>query len=288
MARSAQQTEPPLPAMSPQVAATQDEASAGPEDADEARSTAAARPAPRTRSVAATGDAAAPARMAMPGRLRMTWEQRRAGKLYTVGEEVANSVSHGVGALLSIAALVLLIVVSVRHGSGVRLLAALLFGISLLLEYLFSTLYHAIQPPAAKRVLRVFDHCSIYILIAGTYTPFDLVTLAGDGGLALFFAIWGVALLGIVVETFSRERQPKWVSAVIYLAMGWAVAFRLPALISLLPAAGLWLLVAGGLSYSLGVVFYLLKRVPYMHMVWHIFVLGGSVCHFLSVVLFVL
>lgn len=224
----------------------------------------------------------------MHARLRMTWEQRRAGKLYTIGEEIANSVSHGVGALLAIAAIVLLAVAAVRHGGGIRLLAALIFGISLLLEYLFSTLYHAIQPPAVKRVLRVFDHCSIYILIAGTYTPFALVTLAADRGLTLFLAIWGAALVGIVVETFSRERQPKWVSAVIYLAMGWAVVFRLPTLISLLPAAGVWLLIAGGLSYSLGVVFYLLKRVPYMHMVWHIFVLGGSVCHFLSVVLFVL
>lgn len=218
---------------------------------------------------------------------RPTWEERRAGRQYTVGEEIANAISHGVGAGLSIAGLVLLIVFAATHGGGLKLASAIVFGVSLILEYLFSTLYHAIQPPRAKRVLRVFDHCAIYLLIAGTYTPFLLGPLLPFDGLAMCVAMWAVAAAGILIETFSRERQPKWVSALIYLAMGWAIAFRMPQLIGALPAGGVWLLFAGGLSYTVGVVFYLLKRVPYMHMVWHLFVLGGSICHFLSVILFV-
>ena len=225
-------------------------------------------------------------------RRTLTWQERlrraRRGRQYTTGEEIGNAVSHGVGALLAIAALVILVVVAVRDGGGLRLLAAIAFGVTLVLEYLFSTLYHAIQPPAAKGVLRIFDHCSIYLLIAGTYTPFTLVTLWGQGGLALNVVIWAAAILGIVIETLSRERQPKWVSALIYLVMGWAVIVRMPALVAALPVGGLALLVAGGVSYTVGVLFYLLKKVPYAHMVWHLFVLGGSVCHVLAVILFVL
>ena len=212
---------------------------------------------------------------------------RRRGRQYSTGEEVGNAVSRGVGACLAIAALVLLIVFSVKAGGGLKLCSALLFGISLLLEYLFSTLYHAIQPPKAKAVLRIFDHAAIYLLIAGTYAPFTLVTLYNDGGVPLCIAVWTVALIGIGIEVVTKERQPKWVSALVYLAMGWCIVFRLPALIAALPAGGLWLLVAGGLSYTVGIVFYLLKKVPFMHMVWHLFVLGGSVCHVLAVLLFV-
>lgn len=221
------------------------------------------------------------------GRLERFDRLKRRGKQYSVGEEVGNAVSHGVGAALAIAALVLLIVFAVKGGGGLKLCSALLFGVSLLLEYLFSTLYHAIQPPRAKAVLRIFDHAAIYLLIAGTYAPFTLVTLYNDGGVGLCIAIWAVALLGIGIEVITKERQPKWVSALIYLALGWCIVFRLPALVAALPAGGLWLLVAGGISYTVGIVFYLLKRVPFMHMVWHLFVLGGSVCHVLAVLLFV-
>ena len=212
---------------------------------------------------------------------------KRRGRQYSIGEEVGNAISHGIGAGLAIAALVLLIVFAVIGGGGLRLCSAIMFGVSLLLEYLFSTLYHAIQPPRAKAVLRVFDHAAIYLLIAGTYAPFTLVTLRDAGGVWICVAVWAVAILGIVLEVVARERQPKWVSALVYLAMGWFIVFRLPALVALLPAGGLWLLVAGGVSYTVGVVFYLLKRVPFAHMVWHLFVLGGSVCHVLAVLLFV-
>lgn len=212
---------------------------------------------------------------------------RRRGRQYSTGEEIANAVSHGVGALLSIAALVLLIVFAVKGGGGLKLCAAIMFGVTLVLEYLFSTLYHAIQAQRAKSVLRIFDHAAIYLLIAGTYAPFTLVTLADHGGVAICVAVWVIALLGIGIEVAAHERQPKWVSALVYLVMGWLIVFKLPVLVGLLPAGGLALLVAGGVSYTLGVVFYLLKRVPYAHMVWHLFVLGGSVCHFLAVLLFV-
>ena len=212
---------------------------------------------------------------------------KRRGRQYSIGEEVGNAISHGIGAGLAIAALVLLIVFSVKAGGGLKLCSALLFGISLLLEYLFSTLYHAIQPPRAKAVLRIFDHASIYLLIAGTYAPFTLVTLRPVGGVWLCVAVWAVALLGIGIEVVTKERQPKWVSALVYLALGWCIVFKLGDLVALLPAGGLWLLVAGGLSYTVGIVFYLLKKVPFMHMVWHLFVLGGSVCHVLAVLLFV-
>ncbi|MBD9244282.1 MAG: hemolysin III family protein [Coriobacteriaceae bacterium] len=213
---------------------------------------------------------------------------RQTQRSYSVGEEIANSVSHGVGALLSIAALVLLIVRAVSHGGGVRLAAALLMGIGLIVEYLFSTLYHAIAPAGAKRVFRVLDHCGIYLLIAGSYAPFALVALADYDGLRLGIVVWAIALVGIVAECLMRERQPKWLSALIYVLLGWAVIFRVGTLWQVLPSPAFWLLVAGGLSYTVGALFYLPKHVPYLHFVFHLFTLAGSVCITLSALLFVL
>ncbi|WP_322354600.1 PAQR family membrane homeostasis protein TrhA [Paratractidigestivibacter sp.] len=207
---------------------------------------------------------------------------------YTLGEEIANSVSHGVGAALSIAALVLLIVRAVSHGGGVRLVAALLMGIGLMVEYLFSTLYHALAPEGAKRVFRVLDHCGIYLLIAGSYAPFALVALANEGGLWLGVAVWAVALVGIVAECFLRERQPKWLTALLYVLLGWVVIFKLPALWAVLPRPAFWLLLAGGLSYTVGAIFYIPKKVPYLHFVFHLFTLAGSICITLSALIFVL
>ncbi|MBE6468793.1 MAG: hemolysin III family protein [Coriobacteriaceae bacterium] len=208
---------------------------------------------------------------------------------YTVGEEIANSVTHGIGALLAIAALVLLIVKAAIAGSHpASLAAAIVFGISLVLEYTASTLYHAIQVPVAKRVFRTIDHSCIYLLIAGSYTPFLLVTLGDAGGARLFVLIWALAAAGILFEMIGRERQPRWVTIAIYLAMGWLVVFCLPELVARLDPAPLALLVAGGLSYTAGTAFYLLKRVRYMHSVWHLWVLAGSVCQFLAVILFVI
>lgn len=210
----------------------------------------------------------------------------RRRRQYSLGEEISNSVTHGVGALFGVVALTLLVVFAVQEGSGRALAGGIVFGIALVLEYTFSCLYHSFPWPRTKHVFKVLDHAGIYLLIAGSYTPFTLVTLSGSRGWALFAVVWALAIAGISVEAFWVYR-PKWLSAVIYLAMGWLVIVTFTPLVAALAAPGLWLLVAGGLAYTLGTVFYVLKRVPYTHMVWHLFVLAGSVCHFLAVLLFV-
>lgn len=206
---------------------------------------------------------------------------------YSLGEEIANSITHGIGALLGVAALVLVIVKSVSDGGGILLCAALLYGISLILEYTMSTLYHALTPAMAKRVFKVLDHSGIYLLIAGTYSPYCLVTLWDVGGLWLAIFVWGVSLIGIAVEAFWTYR-PRWISAVLYVVLGWSIILYVPTLYTLMPLAGFWLLLAGGLCYTVGAVFYILKRVRYLHTVFHVFVLAGSICQFLSIILFVL
>jgi hemolysin III len=208
-------------------------------------------------------------------------------RAYSLGEEIANSIIHGVGVLLSIAALTLLIVFGVMSGSGVKLAAGIVYGLSLVLEYTASTLYHSLTSERGKYVFKILDHCGIYLLIAGSYTPFLLVTLAGQTGWIMFAAIWGIAIAGIVAEAFWVYR-PRWVSALTYLGMGWLVVLAIEPLVDALAPGGLWLLVAGGLAYTLGTIFYVLKKVPYMHAIWHLFVLAGSICHFLAVVLFVM
>lgn len=207
---------------------------------------------------------------------------------YTVGEEIFNAVTHGVGVLLGIAALVLLIVkAAVAPAHAASLAAGIIYGISIILEYLFSTLYHAIPARGAKRVFRIFDHSCIYLLIAGTYTPFLLVTLADYDGFTMFVVMWVLAIAGILFELIGRERQPKWVTILIYLAMGWMVVFRLPQLLHALNPIGIGLLLAGGLCYTAGTAFYVAKRIRYMHSVWHLWVLAGSVLQFMAVILFV-
>lgn len=206
---------------------------------------------------------------------------------YTLGEEIANSVSHGVGALLAIAAIPILIVRAVGDGGGVYLFAALVYTLSMLLEYTMSTLYHAISVEKAKRVFKILDHSCIYLFIAGSYTPFCLITLGDSGGVWLCVFVWAVAIAGVCFEAFWVFR-PRWVSAVLYLLLGWSIVWFLPALVAALPAPGLWLLIGGGLCYSVGCIFYVLKKVPYMHSLFHLWVLAGSVCQFLAVALFVI
>lgn len=207
--------------------------------------------------------------------------------LYTVGEEIFSAVVHGIGVLLGIAGLVLLVVASLMQGDVVKLFASLVFGISIICEYLCSTLYHALRAPKAKRVFKVLDHSSIYLLIAGTYTPFTLITLANDGGAAIAAIVWTLTIAGIALEAFWVFR-PKWVSVLIYCTMGWLIMFKIGVLVQLLAPAGVWLLVAGGLCYTIGTVFYLLKKVKWMHSIWHIWVLAGTVCHFLAVFMYVI
>lgn len=206
---------------------------------------------------------------------------------YTLGEEIANSITHGVGIGLSVAALTLLIVYGVRSGDAWRLASAIVYGITLVLEYTASTLYHSFPQPQVKHVFKILDHAGIYMLIAGTYTPFTLVTIRDSGGWWLFIIVWALAVAGISTEAFWAYR-PRWLSAAVYLAMGWLVVLAIRPIVAHLASAGVWLLVAGGLAYTLGTVFYVLKKVPYFHAVWHLFVLGGSICHFLAVVLFVM
>ncbi|HEU4385908.1 MAG TPA: hemolysin III family protein [Anaeromyxobacteraceae bacterium] len=211
---------------------------------------------------------------------------RRSGD-YTMGEEIANGVSHGIGAVLSVAGLAVLVWSAVLPGGdGYRLAAAIVFGVALVLGYATSTLYHALPQARAKHLFKILDHCAIYLLIAGTYTPFTLVTLRGHGGWALFGVVWGVALLGIALEAAWAYR-PRWLSAAVYLGMGWMVVASAKPMLANLAPEGLWLVAAGGLAYTAGTAFYVVKRVRYMHAVWHLFVLGGSACHFLAVLWFV-
>ncbi len=206
---------------------------------------------------------------------------------YTLGEEVANSITHGLGIALAIAALPILIVFAVGAGGGVRLFAALVYGITMIIEYTMSTLYHALAHEGAKRVFKVLDHSCIYLFIAGSYTPFCLITLNASGGVWLCVFVWALALAGVACEAFWVFR-PRWVSAVLYLLMGWCVVWFLPPLVENLATPGLWLLASGGACYTVGCIFYVLKKVRYMHSVFHLWVLAGSVLQFLAIVLYVL
>ena len=235
--------------------------------------------------------AAAAAKAAKRAAQRALEKARAADSIprYTLGEEIFNAVSHGVGVLLGIAALVLLIVkAAVSGGHPAALAAGIIYGVTIILEYLFSTLYHAIPARGAKRVFRIFDHSCIYLLIAGTYTPFLLVTLADYDGFALCVVMWVLAAAGILFELIGQERQPRWVTILIYLVMGWMVVFRLPQLLGALDPVGIGLLLAGGLCYTVGTAFYAAKGIRYMHSVWHLWVLAGSVCQFMAVILFVI
>ena len=209
-------------------------------------------------------------------------------KDYTLGEEIFNAVTHGVGVLLAIAAIPLCVVQAVTHGGGLLLAAALIYSITMVVEYLMSTLYHAIAVPAAKRVFKVLDHCGIYLYIAGCYAPSCLVTLINNNGIPLCIFVWVVALAGIVAEAFWVNR-PRWISALLYLMQGWAVVVCIPALWTLLDPIGFWLLVVGGICYTIGAVFYTCtKKKKYMHSVFHLWVLAGSIFQFFSIYLFVL
>ena len=205
---------------------------------------------------------------------------------YTLGEEIASSIIHGLGIGLAVAALVLLVVFAVSAQDGFKLAGAIVFGITLVLAYTASTLYHGVPNPAAKHVLKILDHCGIYLLIAGTYTPFCLVTLRGENGLLLLGVIWALAIIGMATEAFWAYR-PRWLSVLIFLGMGWLVLTSMDPLVANLAPAGLWLLIAGGLAYTLGTIFYVLQRVKFMHPIWHLWVLAGSICPFLAVLLFV-
>ncbi len=207
---------------------------------------------------------------------------------YTLGEELMNSISHGIGAALGIAALVLCIVKSCMPLDGYKLASSIVFGLTTTLLYLMSCLYHALKLNRAKRVFRVIDHCTIFLLIAGTYTPYTLITLRGTIGWILFGVVWGVAILGVVLNAVSLKKFAK-LSVACYLLMGWIILLASRQLIASLDSAGLQLLLAGGIAYTIGAVLYGFgSKQKYCHSVFHFFCLIGTALHFFSIYLYVL
>lgn len=197
-------------------------------------------------------------------------------------EELANALTHGVGALAAAAAAVVLIVLTARQGDAWSVVGVSVFGASLVALYSASTAYHAARAPRARARLKVVDHAAIYLLIAGTYTPFTLVGLRGAWGWALFGVIWGLALVGVIFKIFFTGRLPR-LSTAIYVAMGWMVLIAVAPLVRSVSVATLAWLVAGGVAYTAGTAFYHARRLPYAHTIWHLFVLAGSACHVVAV-----
>ena len=206
---------------------------------------------------------------------------------YTHGEEIANSVIHGVGVVLAIAGLAVLTAFASLYGDAWHIVSCSIFGASLILLYTTSTLYHSIPLPRAKAVLRTLDHAAIFILIAGTYTPFLLVSLRGPWGWTLFALIWGMALVGVALR-IGPGRHSQWLSLGLYLGMGWAIVVAVKPLLNSVAPGGLMLLLAGGLAYTVGVVFYVWHRLPYHHAIWHGFVLTGSALHYFAILFYVI
>ncbi len=200
----------------------------------------------------------------------------------SLGEEIANSVSHGVGLLAVVVAAPVLIVDAVQRGGATRVIGASVFASTVGLLYLASVLYHALPPNRAKRVFQVLDHGAIFLLIAGTYTPFTLGVLHGAWGWSLLGLVWSLALVGVVLKAISGVRYPRF-SVGLYLAMGWVVLIAVKPLWLLMPAEGLFWLLSGGIAYTAGLAFFAAERVRYSHFVWHLFVLAGTACHFIAV-----
>jgi hemolysin III len=206
---------------------------------------------------------------------------------YQIKEEIANAVTHGIGAALSVAGLSVLVTLAALNGDAWRVVSFSIYGATLAALFLASTLYHSFQKEKTKRFFRMLDHSAIFFLIAGTYTPFTLVTLRGAWGWTIFGIIWSLAIVGVVIQIFFIDRL-KWVSLTLYLGMGWMMVFAIKPLIEAMPSGGMFWIAIGGLSYTSGVVFYVWKKLPFNHAIWHLFVLGGAICHFLAMLFYVL
>jgi len=200
----------------------------------------------------------------------------------SLGEEIANSVSHGLGLLAALAAFPVLVVTALQRGDAAGIVGASVFATSMVLLYLTSTLYHALPGCRAKRVFQILDHSAIYFLIAGSYTPFTLGVLRGDWGWTLFGLVWGLAVVGTVLKALGGVRYTT-VSTWVYLVMGWLVLIAARTVWTLVPTWGLFWLVAGGVAYTVGAVFFMADRIRYFHFVWHLFVVAGTACHFIAV-----
>ncbi len=212
---------------------------------------------------------------------------------YSKGEEIANSITHGIGVIFSIVALTLMIVFASIYGNACQVVSVSIYGATLIILYTSSTLYHALIGTRAKKVFKIFDHASIYLLIAGTYTPFTLVILRQDGmiGWIIFGVIWGLAILGIILSSIFINKF-RVLKTFLYILMGWMIVIALPNIVHIMSVHnamnGVYLLVVGGILYTVGTIFYLFKNIKYFHSIWHLFVLAGTVCHFLSVFLYIL
>jgi len=202
-------------------------------------------------------------------------------------EELVNAATHGLGLALSIAGLVLMVVFAALRGSAWHVVSCSIHGTTLVLLFNFSMFYHLARGPKLKQILRILDHSSIFLLIAGTYTPFTLVTIRGSWGWSLFGVIWGLCVVGIACEA-TIARHFRLISVPIYLGMGWLIVLAIRPLLQALPTGGSVLLVSGGLAYTVGVIFYAAEHIPFAHGIWHLFVLGGSVCHWCTVMFYVI
>ena len=205
---------------------------------------------------------------------------------YTKGEEIFSSISHGIGILLGVVGTTILVTLSVLAGRPLSIVSSAIYGFTLIIMYTMSTLYHAIPFPRVKRVFQILDHCSIYLLIAGTYTPITLVALHDvPSGLPIFITVWAAAIGGIVLSSLKPPHHKK-IELVLYVVMGWAVVWDFRAVAVALGRGGLTLLLGGGICYTVGIIFYKMKQIPFMHGVWHLFVVSGSVLHYLCVLFY--
>lgn len=208
-------------------------------------------------------------------------------KYYPPFEEKLNVISHAIGCVLAIVATILMADKAIRYGNHVHVVSYIIYGSSMILMYAASASYHYFKEPALRFRLKIFDHAAIYMMIAGTYTPFTLITLKGYIGWILFSVSWGIALIGITLKVYFVGRF-RLISTVAYVLMGWLIVFAIEPLKTNLPADGLWWLIAGGITYTLGAVLYMFHKLKFNHAIFHLFVLGGSVCHFIAVYCYVL
>lgn len=206
-------------------------------------------------------------------------------KQYSIKEEIANSITHGVGIVFSIVALTILLVYSIWNRSTIAIIGFSIYGVCSIMLYVSSTLYHSFQQEKIKKIFRVFDHSSIFLYIAGTYTPVTLIAMRGYWRVGILVAIWCIATIGVVfkIVTYNKFEKFKVVSLALYILMGWLVVVAIRPMIQMVPVGFLLWLLAGGVAYTLGTIFYAVKKIPYNHAIWHIFVLTGSVIHFLGI-----
>lgn len=207
-------------------------------------------------------------------------------RVQTPTEERLNTLTHAFGALLGIAGLVLMILKD-THKTSWSLFSIIVYGCAIMVLFTASALYHAVKDQNRKHYYRIVDHISIYLLIAGTYTPVCLIALKDSLGWELFWAVWGIAAFGLVLKLFFTGKFETF-STLLYLVMGWLIVFDYSNLSQMLPQQGLWLLFGGGFFYTVGIVFYVLERIPYNHVIWHLFVLGGAICHYLLISLYII